>query len=641
MNHTRWWAAAPAGESRRSLLGAAYLVICAALLTAYLAPPLAHLNDYAWDYDEGVQLQTAALANAGYRLYAEIVFNKPPLLTWLLQAAFRIGGTHVVSARLAVLGVTALGFLALGWLADLWWGRPAGAVAMGCLLALPELPVRAAVAMQDLPAASFGVLSLAFAARWQRTGRYHWLALSALAGAAMFGTHPLLVFWFVPVLITVWKPSCTGLSAAQRLRALVSFGIAAALVTLLWLLAVDRAGLVHWVVRYNLAPSLNRPPLGYLPLSSVLGHHLAQAGLLWGLAAVSIVLCARARWRGVEGLAVLTWLCLSVVLVLLPAGRRTHYGIFVSYPAAATAGAGVTLVSRRLATWRQRGMGNRRASAVAGGVMLGLLVALLAYRLLVGPEWATWSEPQRAAREALRSSERRLGFVVSDDPFLVFSAGRLVPPALADTSYRRADVGYLAADEVIAAILEHQARLVVTDSERLNYLPGLAEWLGRNADKRSYDTIVIFDLRIPTAPAHPLDTWVGESVRLTGYTLTSPNTPGAGGVLTVTLFWQSTQPVGEDVKVFVHLLDADGRLVAQQDGTPMEGMFPTSAWPVGVTVPDPHLLWLGDCTQARECRIAVGMYRYPSLERLRAEQADGTRWPGDVIVLGSLRWPVE
>ena len=96
-----------------------------ALLLAPLLLTLPHLNDFAWNYDEGPLLQTAALANEGFPLYTEIVFNKPPLLIWWLQLAFLLGGTAVATARFAILLLNLAGLAALGWRpATAWWSTP-------------------------------------------------------------------------------------------------------------------------------------------------------------------------------------------------------------------------------------------------------------------------------------------------------------------------------------------------------------------------------------------------------------------------------------------------------------------------------------------------------------------------------------
>ncbi|MCS7002824.1 MAG: hypothetical protein NZ518_08245, partial [Dehalococcoidia bacterium] len=50
------------------------------------------------------------------------------------------------------------------------------------------------------------------------------------------------------------------------------------------------------------------------------------------------------------------------------------------------------------------------------------------------------------------------------------------------------------------------------------------------------------------------------------------------------LTWRAVNPISDNLTVFVHWLDSDGRLIAQQDGPPLNGDYPTDLWSVGETV---------------------------------------------------------
>ncbi|MHB8619254.1 MAG: hypothetical protein ACYDAG_06765, partial [Chloroflexota bacterium] len=51
------------------------------------------------------------------------------------------------------------------------------------------------------------------------------------------------------------------------------------------------------------------------------------------------------------------------------------------------------------------------------------------------------------------------------------------------------------------------------------------------------------------------------------------------------LTWHPTAPIDRSLKVFVHVLDAGGRILAQDDGIPVGGLLPTTDW-----VPGSYLL---------------------------------------------------
>jgi hypothetical protein len=132
-----------------------------------------------------------------------------------------------------------------------------------------------------------------------------------------------------------------------------------------------------------------------------------------------------------------------------------------------------------------------------------------------------------------------------------------------------------------------------------------------------------------------LDVDLGGLVRLTGYGL-APSSLRPERTLTVTLNWQATEPLREDLVVFAHLLDEDDTLVAQWDGEPGDGRFPTSAWPVGSTVGQSVPLQLPADMPSGNYRLLVGMYRWPSVKRLPV-QSDVPGAEDNVIMLEKFR----
>jgi hypothetical protein len=86
-------------------------------------------------------------------------------------------------------------------------------------------------------------------------------------------------------------------------------------------------------------------------------------------------------------------------------------------------------------------------------------------------------------------------------------------------------------------------------------------------------------------------------------------------MVTDTLYWRADGAPGEDYRVFVHLLDRRGEIVAQHDGPPRWGRYPTTAWRKGDIVPDEHALAISAAAEG-PFSLAVGMYRADTLERL-------------------------
>ena len=106
-------------------------------------------------------------------------------------------------------------------------------------------------------------------------------------------------------------------------------------------------------------------------------------------------------------------------------------------------------------------------------------------------------------------------------------------------------------------------------------------------------------------------------------------------MLLLTLRWQAQKPVGGDLKVFAHLVDGDGQIVAQRDSQPLSGRKPTSTWTVGETVVDRLGLLLPSEGQppSGEYDLLVGMYDPDTLERLPLLDSSGNTI-GDSVNLG-------
>ena len=100
---------------------------------------------------------------------------------------------------------------------------------------------------------------------------------------------------------------------------------------------------------------------------------------------------------------------------------------------------------------------------------------------------------------------------------------------------------------------------------------------------------------------------LGAAVTLVDADFTGRVRPG--GLLAVRLLWRDDRPVPGAFTVFVHLDDAHGRLVAQQDGIPGAGLRPTDAWQPGDLIEDRHGVVLPPSLPAGAYRLNVGLYR--------------------------------
>ncbi|MEM8861158.1 MAG: hypothetical protein AAGD96_22770, partial [Chloroflexota bacterium] len=89
---------------------------------------------------------------------------------------------------------------------------------------------------------------------------------------------------------------------------------------------------------------------------------------------------------------------------------------------------------------------------------------------------------------------------------------------------------------------------------------------------------------------------------------------------TFELVWQPAEFVPESYRVFIHLLDGDGNIVAQADGVPAAWARPTTGWRPGEFVIDPHGIPVPDGVEINSTRI--GLYSADSGIRLPLEKGD-------------------
>ncbi len=126
------------------------------------------------------------------------------------------------------------------------------------------------------------------------------------------------------------------------------------------------------------------------------------------------------------------------------------------------------------------------------------------------------------------------------------------------------------------------------------------------------------------SPRDALQADLDDKARLLGYDL--PSTVYApGAALPLTLYWQASSQMNERYTVFVHLLDSNGALVAQQDSEPAAGAAPTTSWLRGEIISDQYRIMLPKGLKAGEYTLVVGMYQAASGRRLPVSPGDSDR----------------
>jgi hypothetical protein len=93
-------------------------------------------------------------------------------------------------------------------------------------------------------------------------------------------------------------------------------------------------------------------------------------------------------------------------------------------------------------------------------------------------------------------------------------------------------------------------------------------------------------------------------------------------VLRLSLVWQARDAVDADYHIFVHLVDGEGKLVAQSDGVPVYDRYPFSQWSPGEVVPDRYDVPLPDGVPPAEAEVRIGLYDFATGERLPVGSSD-------------------
>jgi hypothetical protein len=93
-----------------------------------------------------------------------------------------------------------------------------------------------------------------------------------------------------------------------------------------------------------------------------------------------------------------------------------------------------------------------------------------------------------------------------------------------------------------------------------------------------------------------------DSIELAGYDLSRQDG------IRLRLLWHPLAKPTADYKVFVHVLDAAGQTISQQDARPRAGNYPTPWWEAGEIFWDVYHLPLDDAQQRAAVRLRIGLY---------------------------------
>jgi hypothetical protein len=105
-------------------------------------------------------------------------------------------------------------------------------------------------------------------------------------------------------------------------------------------------------------------------------------------------------------------------------------------------------------------------------------------------------------------------------------------------------------------------------------------------------------------PQNEMSVTFGELIRLRGFDLGGVQ----ANVLPLTLYWQSMTAVSDSYKLFIHVLDESGQIVAQVDRLPVNGLAPTTRWQPDDLIRDRYEIVLPPELPAGKYQLRLGLY---------------------------------
>jgi mannosyltransferase len=638
--------AAPARARQRRLWRAGmFFVILVILAVALRAANLTAQSLWA-DEGNSVRLTERPLSLVIAAARADV---HPPgyyILLWLWAKVWGQSETSVRSLSV-VIGVAVV--LVVYLLGQRWFGPRAGWLGAFCAAVSPfQIAYSQEVRMYIL-VALFGALSAYAFARWIEGGgsrqRTIWSAVYVLAAAGGLWTHysfPVVIaalniawlVWWIGGMSKVWH---WGEGSARSAGIWwLCMQVAVALLFLPWTPTA-------WAKIWGYGSISERYTASFvvaqaLKLLSV-GETVPDDDLTRWLTVGIVGLALFGAWGGVASfrtgtrrstfvqtvMLILAVLAPAAMMVALALGDRPAYRpkfFLAASPAFCTlVGGGIALLERP--SGRRRTMTSQLWLLLAMG-LVGLGAARSLRNYYFDPAYARTN--YRGIAETITRQERAGDAILLDAPnqwevftYYYHGSAPVYPLCRSRPCSEEQASGEL---EEIAA--QHGRMFVLywataeSDPERI-----VERWLEEHAFKAS-DTwygdvrFAIYAVRLRgDQPMQPMaDVRLGEAIALRGYAL-SPQQVSPGDILEVTLFWEALQVPPARYKVFVHLVDLDGQIVAQADGEPGDGMHLTTGWqPTDGVFADRYGVLVPDSAGPGDYQVWVGMYDVSGAPRL-------------------------
>ena len=128
----------------------------------------------------------------------------------------------------------------------------------------------------------------------------------------------------------------------------------------------------------------------------------------------------------------------------------------------------------------------------------------------------------------------------------------------------------------------------------------------------------------------PVNARIGKAT-LVGYRVENAGEIRSQAALQVRIYWRPLEKIENDLRVFVHVTDAADQVVAQQDGVPVNGIWPTPDWLPGELIVDTYQMQINAPPGAYS--LVVGMYDPATVVRVAATDSTSAPLPNNRVPL--------
>ena len=442
---------------------------------------------YHLGFDEGINLQKAALVANGHSLYTEIWSDQPPLLTFILSQVHQLFPFSIAAARTIVLLFAAVLVVSLYRIVCRFEGRRC-ALACVALLLSSGLFLGLAVSVKiGLPAIALAVIALDVVTGGSGPCSRPRLVSGGLVFGLAILTKMFVVLILPTLLLAIWIRA--GRHRSEQSRSyqgpedilIFTAAIVSVLALVFFAAGMDQMGQL-------IGPHISANDIdefanvgGFAVVLKFLYQHSAAALLVGSVG----VLLAFIRPPG-SRLLPLVWLILATIVLSYHRPLWGHHLLLILVPLCWLGGVALGSVFSSAGVLRPDGMVRsgklgRYPMLIYPLPFIAILVVVVQAIQSTGEAHTHFQRPWTLTEELYQARYEFFSAVgdrvVTDRPIDAYHAGKLVPPELAVWSKKRRLTGNLTDEEILTVIGSNPDTQVSLG--RFRYKQGFIEEIGK------------------------------------------------------------------------------------------------------------------------------------------------------------------